>query len=178
MAETQVAKRYAKVLINTVDLSVVPSVIEELRAFARLMDSDRRLRLLFGSHIFSEEEKERALKEVLSYMKAKEETGRLLNLIITQGVLHALKDIITSAISLYEEKMKRVTAEVISPVPLKAEHIETLRSALGVLTNRDVQIDNRLDPSLIGGFIVKVGSTIYDSSLKGQLMLLRAELTK
>jgi len=178
MTKGQIAKRYAKILINTVDLSVIPHVLEELRAFARLVESDRRFKLFFGSRIFSEEEKERVLREVLSYMKAREETGKLLNLIITHGVIHAIKEIIKSAIGLYEERMRKVTAEVVSPVPLKAEHVERLRSVLGGLTSRDVQIDNRLDPSLIGGFIVKVGSTIYDSSLKGQLMLLRAELTK
>ena len=46
------------------------------------------------------------------------------------------------------------------------------------MTKRDVDIDSKIDPALLGGFIVKIGSTIYDSSLKGQLRLLRTELTK
>jgi len=178
MTKAQIAKRYAKVLINTIDLSSVPSVIEEIKTFSRLIDADKRVRLLFTSQIFSEEEKGTALNEILSYMKAKKESKKFLNLIITQGGLHAIKEIITSAITLYQERINKTTAEVISPVPLNEHHLNKLRSALSALTNRDVKIDSRLDPSLIGGFIVKVGSTIYDSSLKGQLMLLRAELTK
>jgi ATP synthase F1 delta subunit len=178
MTKSQIAKKYAKVLLNTVDLSKVSSVIEEIKGFSKLIDSDRRLRLLFTSQIFSEEEKGRALNEVLLYMKVKEETRKFLNLVITQGSLHAIKEIIGSAINLYQERINKTTAEIISPVPLNEQHLNQLRSALSALTKRDVQINSRLDPSLIGGFIVKVGSTIYDSSLKGQLMLLRAELTK
>lgn len=178
MTKSLIAKKYAGVLINTINISDVPSVIEELKAFSRLIDSDRRLKLLFISQIFSEDEKSRALNEILSYMKAKEGTMKLLNLIITQGSLHAIKEIIRSAIVLHQERMNRITAEIVVPVPLKENYTNRLRSAIMSLTNRDVKIESRLDPSLIGGFIVKVGSTIYDSSLKGQLMLLRAELTK
>ena len=65
-----------------------------------------------------------------------------------------------------------------TPVALEEKYISRLKSALTSLTDREVQIESRLDPSLIGGFIVKVGSTVYDSSLKGQLQLLRAELTR
>ncbi len=178
MMKSQIAKRYGKVLINTVDISEVPSIIEELKAFSKLIDSDRRLRLLFISQIFSEEEKKTALSEVLSYMKAKDETKKFLTLIITQGCLHAINEIIGSALNLYQDRMNRITAEIVAPVPLNESYINRLKSALGFLTNREVEVESRLDPSLIGGFIVKVGSTIYDSSLKGQLMLLRAELTK
>ncbi len=178
MTKSQIAKKYARILINTVNITEVRYVIEELKVFSKAIDSDRRLRLLFISQIFSEDEKNRALSDILSYMKSRGETGKFLNLIITQGSLHAIKEIINSAIGLYQERMKRITAEISAPVPLGENHINRLKSALSSLTNRDVEIESRLDPSLIGGFIVKVGSTIYDSSLKGQLMLLRAELTK
>jgi F0F1-type ATP synthase delta subunit len=46
------------------------------------------------------------------------------------------------------------------------------------LIDRDVDIENEVDPSLLGGFVVRVGSTIYDSSVKGQLRLLKSELMR
>jgi F0F1-type ATP synthase delta subunit len=53
-----------------------------------------------------------------------------------------------------------------------------LKNALKNITKMDVEVENQVDPSLLGGFVVKVGSTIYDNSLKGQLRLLKAELMK
>jgi len=172
------AKKYAKLLIETVDLARIPSVIEEIRAFSRLIDSDRKLRILFTSQIFSDDEKTMALKEALSYIKAKDETQRFLALLVTHRSLGAIKEVIASVLKLYQERINTATAEVISPVPLNEQHLNKLRTTLSTLTKRDVRIDNKLDPSLIGGFIVRVDSTVYDSSLKGQLMLLRAELTR
>jgi len=67
---------------------------------------------------------------------------------------------------------------VVSPVTLEKNYINRLKSSLKALTRRDIDIESRIDTSLLGGFIVKVGSTVYDSSLKGQLRLLRAALTK
>lgn len=175
---SQVARRFAKVLINTIDISRLPSVIEEIRWFSMVIDSDRRLRVLLMSPLFSDEEKERALSNILTYIKANDETRRFLKLLIIQRGLQVIKEIINLAIRLYHERMKRITAEVSSPVPLNERHIERLKHTLRLLTRREVEIDLKIDQSLIGGFIVKLGSTIYDSSLKGQLMLLRAELTK
>lgn len=178
MMNLQVARRNARLLVNTVDISDVPSVIEELKAFSRILDSNRMLRILFISPIFSEEEKEKALDSIISHMKAKEETRRFLKLLITQAGLQSIKDIINLAIILYHERMNRMIAEVSTAVPISERHIDKLKHTLRSLTKRDIEIDLKIDPSLIGGFIIKVGSTIYDSSLKGQLMLLRAELTK
>ena len=95
-----------------------------------------------------------------------------------RGSLPGLKDTIKSLLVLYEEKIRKVTAEVTAPVALDEKFISRLKTALTSLTDRNVEIESRQDPSLIGGFIVKVGSTVYDSSLKGQLQLLRAELTR
>lgn len=178
MNKTQIARKVSRALINTVEITQVPSVIEELTSFSNLIEADRKIRLFFISQIFSEDEKKRSLDEILIYMKASGDTKKWLKLIISQGYLAGLKDTIKSLIILYEEKAGKVTAEVTTPVALEEKYISRLKTALTSLTDREVQIESRLDPSLIGGFIVKVGSTVYDSSLKGQLQLLRAELTR
>ncbi len=178
MNKTHEAKKYSKALINTVDISAVPIVIEELKAFSGLLNADRRFRLLFVSQIFSDDEKKKALDEILSHMKASPQGAKFLTLIITQGVVAALKEIISASLSIYEERIKKVTAQVTTPVTLDENYTERLKAALRSMTKKEVEIESRLDPSLIGGFIVKVGSTVYDSSLKGQLQLLKAELTR
>jgi ATP synthase F1 delta subunit len=176
--KAQIAKRFSKALVNTVETSAVPKVIEELTLFLKLLDSDKNIRIFFVSQIFSDDEKLKALKDVLSHVNASAETGKFLDLLISQGVLSALKEIIKASVALYEEKINKVTAQVTAPVALDDSYINRLKSALASLTSRDVDIESDIDPSLIGGFIVKVGSTVYDSSIKGQLQLLRAELTR
>ena len=169
MNKTQIARKMSRALISTVGISEMPTVIEELKSFSGLIDADRKIRLLFTSQIFSEDEKKRSLDEVLLHMKASVHTKKYLQLMIVQGYLTGLKDTIKSLGILYEEKARKVTAEVTAPVALEQTYISRLRAALTALTDRNVEIESRLDPSLIGGFIVKVGSTVYDSSLKGQL---------
>lgn len=178
MNKTYVAKKFSRALINTVDISAVPGVIEELKVFSGLIEADRRFKLLFASQIFSEDEKKKALNEILSHMKASPQGSKFLTLIITQGVVTVIKEIISASLNIYDERMKKVTAEVISPVVLDENYSSRLKAVLRAMTSKEVEIESSLDPSLIGGFIVKVGSTVYDSSLRGQLQLLKAELAR
>jgi ATP synthase F1 delta subunit len=176
--KAQIAKKFSKALINKVDVSEAPKVIEELGLFLNLLDSDKNIRIFFVSQIFSNNEKLKALKDVLTHMNASAETGKFLNLVVTESVLSALKEIMKAAVALYEEKIRKVTAQVTAPVALDDSHMNRLKSALASITDRDVDIESDIDPSIIGGFIVKVGSTVYDSSIKGQLQLLKTELTR
>jgi len=89
-----------------------------------------------------------------------------------------MKEIIAYTINVYNEKQKKATAVVISPVSLDKGYTDRLKVALKSLIDRDVDIENEVDPSLLGGFVVRVGSTIYDSSVKGQLRLLKSELMR
>ncbi len=178
MNKNQIAKKYSRSLINTVDVADIPEVIAEFKVFSKLIDTNRKLKILFAGQIFSEAEKETALMGLLSCLKASSHTEKYLKLIIMQGRLIAIKEIIKALTDAYNEKLKKVKALVISPVTMERNYIDRLRDVLKVLTQRDIEIESRLDSSLLGGFIVKVGSTIYDSSLKGQFQLLRAELTR
>ncbi len=75
-------------------------------------------------------------------------------------------------------KQTKATAVVTSSVALDSKNSERLKEALKKMTDREVTIENETDESLLGGFIVRVGSTIFDSSVKGQLRLLKAELMR
>lgn len=178
MTAGQIAKKYSKALINNFDTADIPGILNGLRLFEGLINKNKKLRLLFDSRIFSEDEKTKALKAVLSHLRASHQTEKFLRLIIVNGHLSSIKEIIKASINAYNEKLKKVTATVISSVALEGGHVNRLRNALKYLTQREVDIENQIDPSLLGGFVVKVGSTVYDSSLRGQFKLLKAELTR
>ena len=178
MNKNQIAKKYSRAILNTVELSEIPRVIDELKAFSSLIDDNRQLKLLFAGQIFSDEEKGKAFDAIKPSLKFVAGTEKFLNLIITQGYLTAMKEIIAYTINVYNEKQKKASAVVISPVSLDKGYTDRLKVALKNLIDRDVDIENEVDPSLLGGFVVRVGSTIYDSSVKGQLRLLKSELMR
>jgi len=176
--KNQIAKKYSKALLSSADISGIPTVVEEMKAFAYLLEKNRPLKLLFAGKIFSENEKEKAFTALLPLLKMSPQTEKFLKLIILHGHLSAIKEIIIASINIYNEKEKKATAVVISPVTLDTRYADRLKAALKNLTKKEIDIESQVDPSLLGGFIVKVGSTIYDSSIKGQLRLLKAELMR
>lgn len=178
MNKNQIAKKYSKALLSSAKISDVPTVVEEMKAFAELLETNRQLKLLFAGQIFSDDEKSKAFDALLPKLKLSSQTEKFLKLIILHGNLAAIKEIIIASINIYNEKEKKATAVVISPVTLDTGYTKRLKAALKDLTKKDVDIESQVDPSLLGGFIVKVGSTIYDSSIKGQLRLLKAELMR
>lgn len=178
MNKNLVAKKYSKALLSSADISEIPAVVEEMKAFADLLEKNRQLKLLFAGQIFSEDEKEKAFTSLMPLLKMSPHTEKFLKLIIIHGHLSAIKEIIMASITAYNEKEKKATALVISPVTLDTGYADRLKAALKNLTRKEISIESQVDPSLLGGFIVKVGSTIYDSSIKGQLRLLKAELMR
>jgi len=176
--KNQIAKKYSRAFLNNVEISQVSDVIEELKAFSGLVDANRKLKQLFAGQIFSEDEKGRALSAIFPSLKFSSNTEKFLKMVVIQGHLAAIREIITASIAAYNERQKKATAVVISSVPLDKNYTDRLKTALKAMTKKEIDIESQVEPSLLGGFIVKVGSTIYDSSLKGQLRLLRAELMK
>lgn len=178
MNKNQIAKKYSRAIISAIDLSEIPKVIGEFKGFSGLLEKNRQLKLLFAGQIFSDEEKDKAFNALAPRMKLSQHAAKFIRLFILQGHLPALREIIIAAINAYNEKQKKATAVVVSPVKLDTRYAERLRNALRTLTQREIELESRVDPSLLGGFIVRVGSTIYDSSLRGQMRLLRAELMR
>jgi len=176
--KNQIAKKYSRAMINSVEVTELPTMIEELEAFAGLIEENRQLKLLFAGQIFSDTEKEKAFDALAPALKLNANTTKYLKIIIVQGNLSAIKEVVTATIDAYNDKQKKATAVVVSSVALDSTNTERLKEALKKMTDREVTIENETDESLLGGFIVRVGSTIFDSSVKGQLRLLKAELMR
>ena len=79
---------------------------------------------------------------------------------------------------LVDDEEGRMSAEVTTATPLDSAHEERLREALSRRTGREVRLEIKVDASLIGGAVAKVGDLVFDGSLRTQLSKLRANLTK
>ena len=178
MKRLKEAKKYAKALLDTVGIEKAPQALTELSSINDMMMKNRDFKSFLVNPQFSVEEREKIIKQI---------AGRLhLSDYILKYILHLaeimlivnLSEIIKLATSLYLERKKKAKAVVMTPLPISKNYEDKLRASLKKLTDRDVDIEYIMDPSLLGGVQVKVGSTLNDTSVKGQLRLLKNELMK
>ncbi len=164
--------------INVIGMDGAPAALAELAVVDDLMSKSREFRSLLVSPAFTEEERQKALRQVAAKMNLSEKVEKFLSHITSVGVAVALPEIVRAATAIYLEKKRRARAVVMSPVAVGKDYEARLKAALKKLIDRDVDVEYVLDPSLLGGVLVKVGSTMYDSSIRGQLRLLKDELIK
>jgi len=174
----QKAKRFAKMFLNTVGIDAVPKALDELLSINGLIGKSREFRGLLENPLFAGDEREKVMKELEGKLKLSNTTLGFVRYLSEQRMIHALPDVIHLLTALFLEKKKRAKATVVTPVDTNRKYDAVLTSSLKKLTGRDIDIDYVIDPSLLGGILIKVGSTMYDSSIKGQLGLLKDDLLK
>lgn len=172
------AKKYAKMFIGVAGIEEAPKGLAELAVIETLMERSRAFRSLLVNPGFDSLEKEGGLKQVAGRLQLSEKTVRFVIHLTQAGVVSVLPEIIRAATAIYLEKKKRAKATVLTPVEISPAQEERLKASLKKLVEKDVDIEYVMDPSLLGGIMVKVGSTMYDSSVRGQLRLLKDELIK
>jgi F-type H+-transporting ATPase subunit delta len=172
------ANRYAKALLRNVGMENTPQALSELISINDLMVRSKEFRSLLINPTFTSEERASVIKSLTEKLKLSESTVRFVLHITDVGVISALSDIIRIATNLYLERKKRAKAVVMTPIEISKDRENTLKASLKKMTDRDVDLEYVIDPSLLGGILIKMGSTMYDTSIKGQLRLLKDELIK
>ncbi|MBF0557174.1 MAG: ATP synthase F1 subunit delta [Nitrospirae bacterium] len=178
MKKLKGVKRYAKQFLSAVDLKEVPQGIEQLSAVSILMDKDKSFRNLMTSPVFSRDESGKVISYISGKLGMSDTVSKYLIYLVESGTIGALSGIITDIQSQYFEIKKRSKALVTTPVEIGKDYAAQLSESLKHITGRDIDLEFVVDPSLLGGVRIKVGSTMYDSSIKGQLGLLRDKLIK
>ncbi|HEB75483.1 MAG TPA: ATP synthase F1 subunit delta [Nitrospirae bacterium] len=176
--EKKSAKKYARMLFNVTGVETAERAMAELSIVNELMGASKEIRNFFISPLFDEDERRRTIEGLAERLGFCSEVKRFLVFIAQRKAVSALPDIIRHFMNIYFEKKRKAKATVVTPFRFDGEYEERLVASLRKLTGRDVDVEYVYDPELIGGIVVKVGSTMYDSSLKGQLRLLKEELIK
>lgn len=178
MKRLKETKKYAKALLDAVGIEKAPQALTELSAVNDLMVKSKEFKSLLINPQFTPEERGKIIKQIAGKLKLSDYVIKFILHLTELMLIIQLPEIITIATSLYLEKKKRAKAVVMTPVQISKNYEDKLRTSLKKLTDRDVDIEYVMDPSLLGGIQVKVGSTLYDTSIKGQLRLLKNELMK
>ncbi len=164
--------------INVVGMEGAAQALAELTLIEQLMAKSSGFRSLLLNPGFSQAEKEGAIRKVAERVKISDRVTKFVVYLTGSRLIAALSEILRRATEIYLEKKKQAKAVVFTPVQVAKGYEERLKVSLKKLVDRDVEIEYVIDSSLLGGVLVKVGSTMYDSSVKGQLRLLKDELIK
>jgi F-type H+-transporting ATPase subunit delta len=169
-----VAERYAVALFDlAVEGNALAAVEKDLDAFAVLINESADLRRLIRSPVFSADDQDRAVSAVLDKAEIGGFAGNLIKLAAQHRRLFFLPGIITAFKRLAAKQRGEVTAEVTSAEPLSDKHLAALKDALKASLGKDVALETAVDPALIGGLIVTVGSRMIDGSLRTKLNSLK-----
>jgi F-type H+-transporting ATPase subunit delta len=172
-----VAGRYASALFELAsEQNQLDEVDRDLGKFQALLDQSGDLSRLVKSPAFAAEEQERALGAVMDWAAIGATTGNFLKVVTRNRRLFAAEDMITTFRALLARHRGEVAAEVSSAVALTEEQLAALRDKLKSAHGKDVRLNAKVDPSLLGGLVVKIGSRMFDSSLKTKLMNLKVVL--
>lgn len=172
-----VAGRYAAALFDLAnDEKKVADIEGDLSKFQNFLDMSSDLTSLVRSPLYSAESQAAALETVAAKAGMNALTINFLKLLAKNRRLFVVSDVIKAFRALVARSRDEVTAEVTSAAALSDAQIDELKQTLKATVGKDVQLATRVDPSLLGGLIVKIGSRMVDSSLRTKLSNLRLNL--
>ncbi len=165
------AGRYANALFElALDNKSVDSLKEDLDQFDALVAESPDLNRLVRSPAFGADEQLKAVSAVLAKADIKGLAANFLKVITANRRLFAVREMIRAFRALVARHKGEVTAQVTVAERLNDNNLETLKSALKSVTGgKEIDLDVKIDPTIIGGLIVKVGSRMVDTSLRTKL---------
>lgn len=171
------AGRYAAALFELAkEQKALDQVARDVLAFQRLLEASPELTRLVRSPVIAAEAQARALDAILARIGMSGFTSNFLKLLVRNRRLFAVADMLRAFQALLARERGEVSADVASAHPLSAEQMQVLSDSLKASTGKQVQIRTRVDPNLLGGLIVKVGSKMIDSSLRTKLNNLKVAM--
>jgi len=171
------ATRYAKALLDVATSDDAAAKVErDLTTFADLLSGHTELRQALLSPSVAASAKRGIVSGVARRIGMSDAGGRLLQLLADRDRLGMTSELLAVFRERLLERRKIVRAELRSAVALTPEALRAIETQLGVVTGKNVAVDAVVDPSLIGGVVAKVGSTVYDGTVKSQLEKLRKQL--
>jgi len=165
------AGRYANALFElALEDKATDAVKSDLDRFDALIAESADLERLVRSPVYGADEQLKALSAILDKAGIKGLAANFLRVITTNRRLFAVRDMIRIYRALVARHKGEVTAQITVADKLSDNNLEALKSALKSVTGgKDIDLDVRIDPAIIGGLVVKLGSRMIDSSLRTKL---------
>ena len=165
------AGRYAGALYALAEESgKIAAVVKDMNGVAELVSANQDMRMLVESPAITWAEQTKAVTAVLAKCGADALTVKFVGTVASNGRLHALTRIISAFLAEHARRRGEVSAEVISAVEMDDTRRARVEQAVSKLAGSDkLSLSMRVDPSLIGGLVVRIGSRMIDTSIRTKL---------
>jgi F-type H+-transporting ATPase subunit delta len=180
MTNKTAATRYARALLDVTikEKRDLQETEEELAAFVDLFTEHPTLEKVLLNPVVPVGRKQAAVAELTARLKTSSILAKLINLLAERDRLVLLPELLASYRERLLEHQDVVQAEVTTAVPLAADRMQAIVLGLARLTGRTVTLATKVNPSIIGGVVARIGSTVYDGSVTTQLQKMKQRLVE
>ena len=171
------ARRYAAALADVIiEHGEAEDVLDELAAWERMMSANERLLDAFSNPTVGYQQKEKVLNELIARTRVRPTAANFLRILLKNQRLAELPQVNTKLAQVLDERSGVVSGQVVSARPVADDTKALLRAKLEQISGKKIRLSFSTDESLIGGIVTRIGSTIYDGSVRNQLRRLGEEL--
>ena len=179
MTSSAAATRYARALFDVL-LKESPEIIEkvlgDLEEFATLLTESAPLAAVLGNPAIPATKKRAVAQELLHHASLPSPAAKLILLLADKDRLMLLPDVAKAYREQLMDHLKIVRGEVTSAMPLPDATLRAIEQGLATATGRKVVLEAKVDASIIGGVVTRLGSTVYDGSVVTQLQKMKQAL--
>ena len=170
------ANRYAGALMDVLYPEKAEAGLEQLESLNALLKEQPDARRLLENPTFAGDRRKRLLKEISDALGLDRRVTNFAGILVDRNRLSLLDELIATYQKLLDERMGIVRAIVKAARPLDVSEQRELTGKLEEVTGKQVRMEIAVDPSLIGGVVAQVGSTVYDGSVRQQLHAFKSRL--
>jgi len=175
--DTTLAKRYAQALVEIgEEQNALDGYGRDLTALTELVADSKDFREVLINPVFPKEDKKKIANSILEKLGTDRMVINFINLLIDRKRIDQLEGIEKAYHQRVDEIRGITRGEVASASSLDDAELDRIRKALSDISGKDVRLSARVDPSLIGGLVAKVGDKVFDGSIRSQLNELKDSL--
>ncbi len=178
MSVQTVARRYASALADVVlARNEAREIQQELRAWEQMLQANADLREVFANPTIGLDQKRGVLNRLIERSQPRGTTANFLKVLLQNQRLTELTEINRKFAQILDERAGMIAATVTTARAVPQDAQEKLHDRLASLTGKKVRIDFATDPEIIGGLVTRIGSTVYDGSVRSQLQQIKERMT-
>lgn len=170
MIGSSIAKRYARALFDiAAEENRYEKYHQELSEFVSILEGNKELKDFLFNPIVDQDAKKTVVGTILGKMDLSPVSANFLKLLVDKRRIDILGDIEACYRKFMDDALSKVRVQVETAYPLSAEQAGRIEEGLAAMTGKQVEMAVALEPSLLGGIVVRIGDTCYDGSIKTQL---------
>jgi len=172
-----IANRYAKALADVIAQDgTITEARDAIKGFNQVLNSNEELRQVFYNPTIPVHQKRGVMNALIEKVQPPKTIANFLRLLVDNYRLHQLGDIVEAFDLELDRRIGVVGAQVTTAAPISEQERKALSDKLNQMTGKQVRLEFHSDPEIIGGVVTRIGSVIYDGSIRNQLRQIETKL--